>query len=177
MNTLPNDPAGKLLRLVMVSLLPCFPILTSPCALANSENSSSVHISANSIKLEATNRRVLYAGTVRLQHKSLTITGSKAVAQSQDSGRGEVTVSGNPVVAKFVDSSGKVIRLTSQSLAYNSTSRSLFASGDVELQSGEDHLSGQKMQYDMANDRFSIEGDRNMPRISAILKVREKPAH
>ena len=150
----------------MVMLLPILPFLAIPCVQAKPGNNTSVNISANSIKLEPANRRILYSGKVRLRHKSLTI--------SQNSGSGEVTITGKPVVAKFVDSSGKVIQLKSQSLAYDSITRSLFASGNVELQSGDDRLSGQKMQYDMANDRFSIEGDQSQPRISAVVKISEK---
>lgn len=78
-------------------------------------------------------------------------------------------------MAKFVDSNGRVVQLKSQSLAYDSATQLLFASGNVELQSGEDRLSGQKMEYDLANDRFSIAGDQNQPRISATVKISEKP--
>jgi lipopolysaccharide transport protein LptA len=174
MNTLLENPASKLRTASMVMLLPILPFLAIPCVQAKPGNSTSVNISANSIKLEPANRRILYSGKVRLQHKSLTITGSQAITKSQNSGSGEVTITGKPVVAKFVDSSGKVIQLKSQSLAYDSITRSLFASGNVELQSGDDRLSGQKMQYDMANDRFSIEGDQSQPRISAVVKISEK---
>jgi len=176
MNILPEKPASKLRRASMVLLLSCLPMLATPCVLAKSTNDTSVHINANSIKLEPAKRRVLYSGKVRLRHRSLTISGSQAVTKSQNSGRGEVKITGNPVVAKFVDSLGKVIQLKSRSLAYNSETRSLVASGNVELQSGEDRLSGQEMQYDMANDRFSIAGNQNLPRISAILRISEHPA-
>jgi len=145
-------------------------------AVANPEETPSVHISANSITLEAAKRRVLYSGNVRLIHGSLKITGSKAVSTSQNSGSGEVTITGKPVIANFIDTQGKAIRLTSRTLAYNSATQLLLATGSVELHSGEDMLSGQKMQYDMTNDYFSIEGDRDSPRISAILYIDENNA-
>jgi len=174
MNTNSPNPAGKLQKGIVVSLLPCLLVLGMQGVLANSVDTSSIQISANSIKLEPAKRRVLYSGKVRLQHKSLAITGTKAVAKSQNAGRGKVTITGSPVVAKFVDSQGKPVRLTSESLAYDATTRTLLATGNVELQSDQGLLNGQKMQYDMADDRFRIEGDPAAPRISAILKVREK---
>ena len=172
-----NGQAERLLKLVLMCTLPGLLMTFMPSAAGNPEKTSTVHISANSIKLEAAKRRVLYSGNVRLLHRSLTITGSKAVTTSQNSGSGEVTITGNPVVANFIDARGKTIRLTSQSLAYNSATQLLLATGSVELHSGKDMLSGQKMKYDMKNDYFSIEGDRNAPRISAILNIDENNAH
>jgi len=144
---------------------------------ANTEALDSVHISANSIKLESATRRVLYSGKVRLQHKTLVISGSKAVTTSRDTGTGEVTITGNPVVANFIDATGKAVHLTSKSLAYDSATRTLVAIGGVELKSGADVLTGQKMQYDMRNDQFSIEGDRDAPRISAVLNIGTNTSH
>ena len=177
MNTKFNTIAGRLCKAVLLVLLPGLLVSFTTNATANAEENSSVHISANSIKLESAKRRVLYSGKVRLQHKTLIITGSKAVATSRDTSSGEVTITGNPVVANFSDATGKTVHLTSQSLAYDSASRSLLAVGSVELKSGQDVLSGQKMQYDMRNDHFSIEGNRDAPRISAVLNIDTNTSH
>lgn len=167
------DRLGNVAR---TCLLPCLLMTAAPCALAASTDNSSVHISANRIKLETASRRVVYSGNVRLQHVSLVITGSKAVAQASDATSGKIRVTGKPVLARFVDAHGEAVRLTSESLAYDSASRTLLATGDVELQSNQGTLSGQEMSYDIAHNLFNLSGDQNAPRVSAILNIRETPA-
>jgi lipopolysaccharide transport protein LptA len=176
MNTRANLHVDRLRNVARIYLLPCLFMTIAPGALAALADNSSVHISANSIKLETVKRRVVYSGNVRLQHKSLVITGSKAVAQGKDTGSGKIKVTGKPVLARFVDAHGDAVRLTSKSLAYDSTTKILLATGDVELQSKQGTLSGQEMSYDMANNLFNLGGDRDAPRVSAILNIRETPA-
>ena len=177
MNANFNTLADRLGKVALIVILPGLLILNSENAVASAEEISSVHISANTIKLESAKRRVLYSGKVRLQHKSLTITGSKAVATSRNTGSGEVTITGNPVAANFTDASGKSVYLKCRSLAYDSATRALLAIGSVQLKSGQDVLTGEKMQYDMINDYFSIEGNRDAPRISAVLNIEENTSH
>lgn len=167
-SSLPNIPGW----IVAIFLVPGVLLPVAQDSLAASSRDSSVQISANSIKLEAARRRVLYSGKVRLKHETLTITGSRAVAQSQNTSGGKVTVTGKPVVAEFIDARGNTIRLTSHSLVYDAIEKSLVAAGNVELQSIQGTLNGQEMRYDMANDQFNITGNRDAPRISAVLNVR-----
>ena len=177
MNLKCNALADTLCKVALMILLPGMLAAFTKNAVASAEEISSVQISANSITLESAKRRVVYSGKVRLRHKSLTITGSKAVAISRNTGNSEVTISGNPVVANFVDARGKSVHLTSQSLAYDSATRSLVAIGNVKLKSGLDILTGQEMQYDMANDNFSIKGNHDAPRISAVINIGKDTPH
>ena len=166
-NSLSNTPRW----IVAIFLVPGVLMPVTQDSLAASSTDSSVQISADRIKLEAANRRVLYSGKVRLKHETLTITGSRAVAQSKNTSSGKVTVTGKPVAAHFIDARGNMVRLKSHSLVYDATEKSLVAAGNVELQSIQGTLSGQVMRYDMASNQFSITGNRDAPRISAILNI------
>ena len=167
---------GRLRLTIVIVLASSILVPVTQRALAASARDSSVQISANSIKLEAAKRRVLYSGRVRLKHETLTIAGSKAIAESQNTSSGKVTVTGKPVTARFVDARGNTVRLTTRSLVYDQKVNSLVAVGDVVLQAIQGTLSGQEMRYDLANDLFSMKGNRNAPRISAILNIRESLA-
>jgi len=156
--------------------LPLVSILVVPItreAAASSQETSSLQISASRIQLEAASRRVVYTGKVRFQHESLLVTGARAVAQNQTGKSGYVKISGNPVVAKMIDARGNSVRLTSNTLEYRSASRALVATGNVELISDQGVINGQRIEYDTANDRFSIEGNENSPRVSTVLNVNQ----
>ena len=162
--------------LPILSWLPLMSILVVPVsqdAAASSQETSSLQISARRIQLEAASRRVVYTGNVRFQHKSLLVTGARAVAQNQTGKSGYVKITGNPVVAKMIDARGNSVRLTSNTLEYRSASRTLVATGNVELKSDQGVISGQRIEYDTANDRFSIEGDGNSPRVNTVLNVNQ----
>jgi len=133
---------------------------------------TSISISAKSIRLETVSRRVIYTGNVRLHYKSLHIEGTRAVAENKVAGQGKVTITGQPVKASFLDDQGNPVNLSSLSLEYHSGQKVLIASGNVKINSSQGILQGQQMKYDMSNDQFSISGDTGSPRVDAVIKLK-----
>lgn len=148
---------------------------TSLNVAARVNNLPDFQINAKSIHLDQASRRMVYSGDVRLRHKTMSITGSRAIALGRIAGASKVTVTGQPATARFLDTHGNPIVLSSRSLAYDSATETVVAMGAVELVSSEGTVKGQKMQYELATDLFSVEGDASSPRITAVLKVRNKP--
>lgn len=158
--------ARKVCLLLMVAL--AIPTLAAP---------RSVLIEANRIHLDQSRKQMVYSGSVRLRRDGLVIQGGHAIAKTSATGAQEVIITGNPVRAGFTARTGERIELTSRRLGYESGNELIRASGKVVLTAPDGVIRGERVEYSLTTDRFSVYGDDGQSRVSAIFPVtRVQPA-
>lgn len=143
---------------------------------AEQTGDTTVHLGAKNIKLNQASGSITYTGNVRLFHKTLAIRGSRATASAINQGEKYVMVTGSPVTAVFIDNSGRQVALSSNSVHYDSRKGIVTALEKARLKSEDGIISAYKIEYELATDRFSVSGEKNSPRISALLNIYRPPA-
>lgn len=130
-----------------------------------------IKISAKNISINQKTSSMVYTGNVRLSHKTLLMTGARAVASNRKSNAKHITLTGNPGTASFTDKNGQSTQLRSNKLTYNSHSRIVIATGNASIKTRSGTLFAHKIKYNLSTDQFSVEGNHKSPRISARFKA------
>ena len=139
-------------------LLPVLLGLTLLGTVAHAQ-SGQLTIDADNGELDEPNGYSVYSGNVHLQQQDIDLTGDRLTIERPNNGELSATMEGQPAKLTHTppDADSPIVA-TARSMTYNATSRQLTLEGGARIERGEDTLSADKIEYNLADRRMRAAG-------------------
>lgn len=134
---------------------------------------NAIHIEADKVELDEKSGISYYIGNVKLSQANLSITADKLTVFTENDELSHITAKGNP--ARFLKTPDKqtTSAVTAQALniEFNARLQTLRLTGDVKVNQGDNHFSGENVSYDILNNVMKATGNETRKRIKAVIQM------
>lgn len=149
----PFNSSLPLFALLLAVLLPGAQALA-----ATSDRQQPIEVQADRSHFDQQSGRQVHTGDVVITQGSMRIQADEIIIYLQQGGLSRIDAKGAPVVFRQLDDAGQEITANSSNMRYESTNGLLLLTGQAKLSQPGRELSGDRIEYNVADQSVSADG-------------------